>query len=66
MYRTDDPLADFARHDARQARWLKKRPVCSECGEPIQADHCYEINDELICEECLEQNHKKYVVDYIE
>lgn len=66
MYRTDDPLADFARHDAEQSRWLEKRPVCSECGEHIQDERCYEINDELICEECLERNHKKYTANYIE
>lgn len=66
MYRTDDPIADFTRHDAEQSRWLKKRPVCSECGEHIQDEHCYEINDELICEECLEQNHRKWVDDYAE
>lgn len=66
MFRTDDPLADFARHDAEQKQWLKSRPVCSECGEPIQDEHCYEVNDELICEECMERNHRKYVEDYIE
>lgn len=66
MYRTDDPLADFARHDAEQSRWLERRPVCSECGEPIQSERCYEVNDELICEECMERNHRKYVEDYIE
>ena len=66
MFRTDDPLADFARHDAMQNRWLKSRPVCSECGEHIQDERCYEVNDELICEECMERNHRKYVEDYIE
>lgn len=66
MYRTDDPLADFARHDAAQSRWLKKRPICSECNEPIQDEHCYEVNGELICEECMMQNHRKFVDDYIE
>ena len=66
MYRTDDPLADFARRDAKQGRWLKRRPVCSECGEPIQDERCYEVNDELICESCMEGNHRKYVEDYME
>jgi formylmethanofuran dehydrogenase subunit E len=61
-----DPLKDFEIHDARQSMWLKRRPVCSECDEHIQDECCYEINGELVCEECMEMNHKKYVEDYIE
>ena len=66
MYRTDDPIADFARHDAEQQRELNRLPKCYECGEPIQTDTCYEINDELICPECLKDNHRKWVDDYVE
>ena len=65
MYYTDDPLADFARKDADDARWLCSRPKCYECGEPIQQDFCYEINDEVICEQCLNENHRKMVDGYI-
>lgn len=65
MYYTDDPVRDFAHHDAGQAREIKRLPVCSECDEPIQDEHCYEFNDELICEQCLCHNHRKYVDDYI-
>lgn len=64
--RTNDPLADFARHDAEQARQLEKLPRCVDCGEPIQDEHYYEINDEPICEECLNDNHKKRTEDYIQ
>lgn len=66
MYYSDDPVRDFMMHDAKQTRWLKKLPVCAECGEPIQDEHCYEINGELICEDCLNTNHKKRTEDYIE
>lgn len=62
---TDDPLMDFARHDAEQQAQLDKLPRCSECGEPIQTEECYEINDEYICPECLEHNHKKWVDDIV-
>lgn len=65
MFYSDDPIRDFERHDSGQARELKRLPICAECGEPIQDEHCFEINDELICEECLNQNHRKYVDDYI-
>jgi len=64
MYRTDDPIADFARHDAEQQRKMDKLPRCAECDRPIQTEECYEINDELICPECLENNHRKRVEDY--
>ena len=66
FYRTDDPLADFNRWDAEQQAALDKLPKCTECDEPIQDEHCYEINDELICEQCLNENHKKWTEDYFE
>ena len=54
MY-TDDPINDFERWDAEQAERLAERPLCSYCDEPIQEDSAFRINDELICEECMEQ-----------
>lgn len=66
MSYTNDPVADFLRHDAAQERQLARLPICSECHEPIQTDECYEINDELICPQCMEENHRKWVDDYIE
>ena len=65
MFYSDDPIADFYRHDAEQQAELHKLPQCSECGEPIQDDFCYEINDELICDSCMNDNHRKSVEDFI-
>lgn len=65
FYRTDDPAADFDRFDAEQQKALEKLPVCSYCNEPVQDDYFYEINDEVVCEECLNQNFRKNVEDYI-
>ena len=53
----------FARHDAEQEASLEMLPVCSECGEHIQDEYCFEINDEYICERCMKNNHRKYVDD---
>lgn len=64
MYFTDDPVADFCRFDAERQRELDMLPRCSECGEPIMTDELYEINDELICPDCMENNHRKLVDDY--
>jgi formylmethanofuran dehydrogenase subunit E len=66
MFYTDEPIADFHCYDAEQQSKLDKLPRCSECDEPIQSETCYEINGELICEGCLENNHKKWIEDFIE
>lgn len=63
MYRTDDPHADFDRWDADQADAIALLPVCCDCGEPIFDDFCYQIYDEVLCEECLNQNYRKVTTD---
>lgn len=65
-FRTDDPIADFLRHDAEQQRKLDRLPKCADCGEPVQDDHFYLINDEVICPNCLESNYRKEIEDYVE
>jgi hypothetical protein len=44
----------FCQHEAKQERWLAKLPECSECGEPIQTEFCYEIDGDLYCENCMD------------
>ena len=61
MMYSDDPAADFARHDREQAKRLSKLPVCDICDDPIQDDFYYEINGENICEHCLDQFFRKDV-----
>ena len=64
MCYSDDPVRDYERYCAKQDRELDHLPTCYECGEKIQTDECYDINDELICPECLKNNHRKWVDDY--
>ena len=64
MTYTDDPVADFERYDAQRQRELAKLPMCSECGQPITDEYCFEVNDELICESCITENHRKWTDDY--
>lgn len=64
-YKTDDPARDFLMHDAEQAAAEERLPVCADCGETVQDDHYYEINDEVICPDCLESGYRKWVDDYI-
>lgn len=63
---TDNPLADFHRYDAERQAELDKLPCCADCGEPIQDDHFYLINDERICPDCLESNYRKNTEDFID
>lgn len=61
--RTDDPIADFHRHDAEQAAWLETLPKCCECDQPIQDDYCYQVNGEYVCEGCMVSNHRIWTED---
>ena len=67
MYiRTDDPVRDEMNHSAELEDKLQKMPKCSYCSEHIQDDYLYEIDGEIICEECVNENFRKNVEDYIE
>jgi hypothetical protein len=58
MFYTDDPCADFLRHDREQERALARLPICCRCKEHIQGD-VYDFYGELVCEECVSE----YVYD---
>lgn len=66
MMYTDDPIKDYDRYLSEQEADLDKLPRCSECGQPITDEEAYLINDEIICEHCMEHEHKVFVDDYIE
>ena len=61
-----DPLRDAEARDRDQQSELDRLPRCACCGEPIQDDFCYEINDEIICEECLNEHYRHYTDNYID
>lgn len=63
MYYTDDPVTDFARYDEEKEAMLSALPVCSECEEHIQDDQCFVVNDEVICEGCMDKHYKKWTED---
>ena len=63
MFRyTDDPVADAAAYDEELARLEKEVPVCCYCNKPVADDYYYEINDEVICADCMQQHFKREVV----
>ena len=54
-FRTDDPVADFERHDRDQARRLKRLPTCERCGDAIQQERAVCIEGFWYCDECLDE-----------
>lgn len=63
MYRTDDPAADFDRYDRYQAKEEAKLPHCDRCGCAID-DHYYNINGDIFCKECLDDEFRHDVEEY--
>ena len=66
MMWTDDPVFDAERYMAEQEAELDKLPVCVECERHITTDECYELDNGLVCPDCLNDNHKRWVEDYVE
>lgn len=52
-------------YDNEREKGLLQLPECSECGERIQDDFCYEFDDELICESCLKECHRRHTDDFM-
>ena len=66
MYYTNDPHADFLNWDSDNQDYIEKLPECDYCGSKIQDEFLYCINDEIICEDCLNDHFRKDVDDYVE
>ncbi len=52
-------------HEREQEEALEKLPECDYCGEYIQDDYYFDINGDIVCEECLKKEFRKRVEDYI-
>jgi formylmethanofuran dehydrogenase subunit E len=66
MRYSDDPGADYDAFDREQTDWVEARPVCAICGEHIQDEYLFNIDGDLICEECLIYHYRKSTDDFIE
>ena len=56
----------FKQHEDNQLSKLDRLPTCTNCGEYIQDDYYYEINEEYLCEECMISNYRKDVEEYVD
>lgn len=63
MFRyTEDVEAASAEYDAELQRLEYELPFCEICEKPVMDDFYYEINDTVICAECMDKQFKKQVV----
>ncbi len=44
---------------------LEKLPVCECCQKPIQDDYTWEINDELLCEDCAAAKYRRNTDNFV-
>lgn len=48
-----DYYDNWSEYNRQQEEALKRLPQCDICGEHIQDEHCYKLDDEIICEACM-------------
>ena len=53
-------------NERKKEAQLRKRPVCSICGEPIQDERLWDIEGELYCLDCAKEEFCKWTEDYEE
>lgn len=61
---TTDSYDLFEIRERRQGAWLKTLPVCEKCHKPIQDDYYFYINDETLCQSCMEDRYMLSTEDY--
>jgi hypothetical protein len=63
-FRHGDPLDDFDRLDRKQAEYEARLPVCDECKQRIYEDNYFDIEGEILCEECMKNRYQRSTEDY--
>jgi hypothetical protein len=48
-------------YDDEQETELENLPECCECGHKIQDEYYFEFDGKCICEECINENHRKFI-----
>ena len=64
-FRKGDPDRDFDRYDMALAQREAKLPVCDKCGKPINDDIYFDIDGEVLCEECLRDLYERNTEDWL-
>lgn len=56
-----DPIDDFVEWDEGNYEWLKKRPDCCLCGQPITDEYGYKIQNDWFCEDCMNREFRTWI-----
>lgn len=59
-----DNYSQWESHEAKQEAWLRSRPICSHCRQPIQDERLFDISGELYHPDCAEAEFLKWSEDY--
>ena len=60
-----DNFSQWEAHERQQESLLDKLPECESCGKLIQDDYYFEIDNEILCEECMNQRYRKNTEDFV-
>lgn len=61
---TNDPVEDANRYFDERERQMEKLPTCGCCGNRVTDETYYDIDGEILCEECLNDKYRKWVGDF--
>ena len=53
-------------HEREQERQLERLPYCDYGRHRIQDDDYYDIDGEILCEECMKRKYRRKTEDYYE
>lgn len=53
MHYTDNPARDAENYYEDGMKEMRERPVCEYCGKHIADDICYEIDGNIVCDDCI-------------
>lgn len=64
VFYSDDPIADYDRYDRERQEWEDSLPHCEHCGEPGD-DFVWEIEGEILCDDCAIAKYRRNLGDYV-
>jgi hypothetical protein len=64
-FRSGDPLDDFDRYDRMMASREARLPVCDRCHQRINEDEYFDIEGEILCEDCMRDRYSRSTEDYL-
>lgn len=55
----------FVAHQTEQDRKEEELPRCDYCNKRINDDYVYDIDGDIICEDCLRKHYRQPIENYI-